>query len=57
MASPSWDHIHYFFAEAHVLTSEAKFVINALPNAEMRVVETLMTPAQTRMKLNILEIM
>ncbi|KAJ3901058.1 hypothetical protein F5879DRAFT_1011610 [Lentinula edodes] len=41
MASPSRDHIHYFFAEAHVLTSEAKFVINALPNAEMRVVESL----------------
>ncbi|KAJ3846014.1 hypothetical protein EV368DRAFT_89703 [Lentinula lateritia] len=41
MASPSQDHIHYFFAEAHVLTSEAKFVINALPNAEMRAVESL----------------
>ncbi|KAJ3901637.1 hypothetical protein F5879DRAFT_924467 [Lentinula edodes] len=41
MASPSRDHIHYFFAEAHVLTSEAKFVINALPNAEMRAVESL----------------
>ncbi|KAJ3805786.1 hypothetical protein F5876DRAFT_51256 [Lentinula aff. lateritia] len=41
MASPSRDHVHYFFAEAHVLTSEAKFVINALPNAEMRAVESL----------------
>ncbi|KAJ4465551.1 hypothetical protein C8J55DRAFT_441015 [Lentinula edodes] len=35
------DSIHHFFTEAHSLTSESKFMINALPNAEIRAVESM----------------
>lgn len=41
MSSTSQDSAHHFFAEAHHLTSEAKFTITALPNAEIRAVEAL----------------
>ncbi|KAJ3859319.1 hypothetical protein EV359DRAFT_86541 [Lentinula novae-zelandiae] len=39
MSSTSQDSAHHFFAEAHHLTSEAKFTITALPNAEIRAVK------------------
>lgn len=35
------DTVEHFFCEAHHLTSEAKFIINSIPNAEIRAVESI----------------
>ncbi|KAE9383941.1 hypothetical protein BT96DRAFT_843082 [Gymnopus androsaceus JB14] len=41
MAHSGRDQTHYFLAEAHNLTSRAKFIIQSLPNAEVGAVESM----------------